>query len=143
MLRRCSAASLTMTSATPRVSSRCASSVLFGRREPDRLPGPDASPGVWGRAQKRFRVLSRKFAHEIWLFFSPGSSSFFGHETTASLPHHSSIRTRIFAIFHKGLPTQDTHDVTLGPMRVVCPPPSVAHDKTQPGRSRTAKPPDG
>jgi hypothetical protein len=41
-------------------------------------------------------VVSPKFTHEISLIFSAGSSSLFGHNATALLPHRSSIRRKIF-----------------------------------------------
>jgi len=52
--------------------------------------------------------VSQKFARKISLVFSPGSASFFGHDATASLPHHSSIQAKSFAIFCTELLTHDT-----------------------------------
>jgi len=47
-------------------------------------------------------VLTRKFAYEISLVFSAGSSSLFGHNATALLPHRSSIRPKILRDLPQG-----------------------------------------
>src|SRR5664279_6594901 len=72
-----------------------------------RLPGANKPYNVSAS------VLSRKFAYEISLVFSPGSSSFFGHDATASLPHHSSIRTKIL----RDLPLRNFRLSTLAQQR--------------------------